>query len=124
MGFRTFEVLDTSPSCHPNYRAPDFCPGRSISCWTHQSYRSQLPYGGFSPVRLQGWLVRRDLPNTSISLSLLPAYTDVPVVCLRPSCITWPYRQPAQSRTCGLDNAPPWRVGCPPPQGPSLGFGL
>src|SRR5262249_14288485 len=20
------------PSCHPNYRAPDFCPGRSISC--------------------------------------------------------------------------------------------
>jgi hypothetical protein len=20
------------PSCHPNYRAPDFCPGRSVSC--------------------------------------------------------------------------------------------
>src|SRR5262249_39327967 len=80
-----------------------------------------LALGGFSPVRLQGWHIRRDLPNTTISLSLLPAYTDRPVVCRRPSCISWSYQQPALSRTCGLDNAPPWRGGNPPPQGPSLG---
>jgi len=47
-------------------------------------------YGGFSPVRLEGWLVRRDLPNTSISLSLLPACTVRRPVCLRPSCTSWP----------------------------------
>ena len=32
-----------------------------------------IPYGGFSPVRLEGWHIRRDLPDASISLSLLPA---------------------------------------------------
>ena len=32
-----------------------------------------IPYGGFSPVRLEGGHIRRDLPETSISLSLLPA---------------------------------------------------
>src|SRR5215470_6987941 len=35
-----------------------------------------IPYGGFSPVRLEGWPVRRDLPSSSFSLSLLPAYAD------------------------------------------------
>src|SRR5271169_7207938 len=35
-----------------------------------------IPYGGFSPVRLEGWHIRRDLPETSISLSLLPACAD------------------------------------------------
>src|SRR6266446_2393085 len=35
-----------------------------------------IPYGGFSPVRLEGWLVRRDLPSASFSLSLLPACAD------------------------------------------------
>ena len=51
-------------------------------------YRSQLPQGGFSPLRLEGWLFRRDLPDTSSSLSLLPAYTDRRPVCLRPSCFS------------------------------------
>ena len=49
-------------------------------------YRLQLPYSGFSPVRLEGWRVRRDLPDTSVSLSLLPAYAVYRSVCLRPSC--------------------------------------
>jgi len=49
-----------------------------------------IPYGGFSPVRLEGWLVRRDLPGTPSSLSLLPACADLRPVCLRPSCISWP----------------------------------
>ena len=31
-----------------------------------------IPYSGFSPVRLEGWHIRRDLPEASISLSLLP----------------------------------------------------
>ena len=30
-----------------------------------------IPYGGFS-LRLEGWHIRRDLPEASISLSLLP----------------------------------------------------
>src|SRR6516164_10163063 len=45
-----------------------------------------IPYGGFSPVRLEGWLIRRDLPSTSFSLSLLPACADLRLVCLHPSC--------------------------------------
>ena len=48
----------------------------------------KIPYGGFSPVRLQGWRIRRDLPGTSFSLSLLPAYPDQRLVCLRPSCFS------------------------------------
>ena len=48
----------------------------------------KIPYGGFSPVRLQGWHIRRDLPGTSFSLSLLPAYTARRPVCLRPSCFS------------------------------------
>src|SRR5262245_43446169 len=30
-GLQDFGIL-VPRSCHPNYRAPDFCPGRSISC--------------------------------------------------------------------------------------------
>jgi len=51
-------------------------------------YRSQLPQGGFSPLRLEGWRIRRDLPGTSFSLSLLPAYAVRRPVCLRPSCFS------------------------------------
>jgi hypothetical protein len=45
-----------------------------------------MPQGGFSPLRLEGWHFGRDLPGTFISLSLLPAYTDLRSVCRRPSC--------------------------------------
>ena len=31
-GLSGLRELSFPPSCHPNYRAPDFCPGRSISC--------------------------------------------------------------------------------------------
>ena len=48
----------------------------------------KIPYGGFSPVRLQGWHIRRDLPDASFSLSLLPAYTARRPVCLHPSCFS------------------------------------
>jgi len=47
-----------------------------------------IPQGGFSPLRLEGWRIRRDLPGTSFSLSLLPAYTVRRPVCLRPSCFS------------------------------------
>jgi hypothetical protein len=47
-----------------------------------------IPYGEFSSVRLEGWRIRRDLPGTSFSLSLLPAYTARHSVCLRPSCFS------------------------------------
>ena len=46
-----------------------------------------IPYGGFSPVRLEGWRFGRRLPNASLSSSLLPAYADHVLVCFRPSCI-------------------------------------
>src|SRR5271169_2475053 len=53
-----------------------------------------IPYGGFSPVRLEGWHIRRDLPEASISLSLLPARADRRrfVFALRAlrSAWTWP----------------------------------
>src|SRR5262249_32656405 len=39
------------------------------------------------PVRLEGWLIRRDLPRASVSLSLLPAYAGLRLVCRRLSCI-------------------------------------
>src|SRR5262249_19006684 len=47
-----------------------------------------MPQGGFSPLRLEGWRIRRDLPGTSFSLSLLPAYAVRRPVCLRPSCFS------------------------------------
>ena len=50
-----------------------------------------IAYGGFSPVRLEGWLFRRHLP-APISLSLLPAYPDLRPVCRHPSCTSWPHR--------------------------------
>jgi len=33
-----------------------------------------IPYGEFSPVRLEGWPFRRGLPSATSSLSLLPAF--------------------------------------------------
>src|SRR5499427_10839461 len=83
-----------------------------------------IPYGRFSRVRLEGWLIRRGLPGASVSLSPLPACAD-----RRPFAFALraPRGQPRLSRTepgRGLDNAPPWRVGCPPPQGSSLRIGL
>jgi hypothetical protein len=44
-----------------------------------------IPYGGFSPVRLEGWPFRRGLPNTSANLSLLPACAGRCLVCVHPS---------------------------------------
>src|ERR1700720_555567 len=57
-----------------------------------------IPYGGFSPVRLEGWHIRRDLPEASISLSLLPACADRRPVCLRPSCAAWLATRTAKGR--------------------------
>src|SRR6516225_12092489 len=65
-------------------------------------------YGGFSPVRLEGWPFRRGLPSTASSLSLLPAYAGHRTG-LRPSF--------ARLVTASL--APrcvgPDRFDCPPP---------
>src|SRR5664279_5039527 len=83
-----------------------------------------IPYGGFSPVRLEGWRIRRDLPGASISLSLLPACAGRRPVCLRPSCTAWSQRLSRTVSGRRLDSALPWRMADPPPQGPSLGFGL
>jgi hypothetical protein len=47
-----------------------------------------MPQGGFSPLRLEGWRIRRDLIGKSFNLTLLPAYTDRRPVCLRPSCFS------------------------------------
>jgi len=83
-----------------------------------------IPYGGFSPVRLEGWRFGRRLPNASLSSSLLPAYADHVLVCFRPSCIpSYPRMSRSVSGRLRAD-APPWRVGNPPPQGSSLESGL
>lgn len=63
-------------------------------------------------------------PVRQPSLSLLPAYAGHGSVCLRSSCITWSQRESRSEPGRRLDNAPPWRMGSPPPQGPSLGAGL
>jgi hypothetical protein len=49
-----------------------------------------IPYGGFSPVRLEGWLIRRSLPVRRSAQALLPAYAGHRPVCVRPSCTSWP----------------------------------
>src|SRR6516225_11245046 len=80
-----------------------------------------MPQGGFSPLRLEGWLFRRDLPGTSISLSLLPAYTDLRSVCRRPSCFSVDPLKSDRSTRC---TAPPCGGLFHLPQGPSLRSGL
>jgi hypothetical protein len=60
----------------------------------------------------------------SLSLSLLPACAGHMLVCIRPSYTTQ-YPRLSRSEPGRLRvNAPPWRVGSPPPQGSSLGSGL
>jgi len=108
-----------------NWRCRDSHPARLRPCrLLLSSIPPIIPYGRFSRVRLEGWLVRRGLPGASFSLSLLPACTD-----RRPFAFALraPRGQHRLSRTepgRGLDDAPPWRVGCPPPQGSSLRIGL
>jgi hypothetical protein len=93
-----------------NWRCGDLHPARLRPCrLLLSSIPPIIPYGGFSPVRLEGWRIRRDLPGSSISLSLLPACTDRRPVCLRPSCTSWPLRESRSVSGRGLDNAPPWR---------------
>src|SRR5258707_11824052 len=53
-----------------------------------------IPYGGFSPVRLEGWPFRRGLPNTSASLNLLPACAGRCLVFVHPSCASSPQQLP------------------------------
>jgi hypothetical protein len=74
-----------------NWRCRDSHPARLRPCRLLLSIVPPIiPQGEFSSLRLEGWLVRRDLPSASISLSLLPACADLRLVCLRPSCTSWP----------------------------------
>jgi hypothetical protein len=80
-----------------------------------------IPQGEFSSLRLEGWRVRRDLPGASISLSLLPTYTDLRPVCLRPSCFSI---DPPKVGSVDAITAPPCGGLLHLPQGPSLRSGL
>ena len=61
-----------------NWRYGDLHPARLRPCrLLLSSIPPNIPDCGFSPVRLKGWHFRRDLPDGSISLSLLPAYADL-----------------------------------------------
>ena len=72
-----------------------------------------------------GGLAFRAAPSQSVfGLSLLPACTIQHLVCFRLSCTSWPLRFSRTAPGRGLDNAPPWWLGYPPPQGPSLGSRL
>src|SRR5271154_62475 len=80
-----------------------------------------MPQGGFSPLRLEGWRIRRDLPGTSFSLSLLPACTDRRPVCLRPSCFNV---DPLKVGSVDAIYCTAMRWTLHLPQGPSLRPGL
>src|SRR3954471_2124467 len=80
-----------------------------------------IPYGGFSPVRLEGWLFRRGLSRRHPALA-----------CSRHALVgVWfasVLRAPrdrsfgtAQSRACGLDCAPPLGGNSTDPRGPRSG---
>src|ERR1700745_2809496 len=57
-----------------------------------------IPYGEFSPVRLEG-LAFQAVPSRVIGgLSLLPAFAVRHPVCIRPSCISWSLRWSALRR--------------------------
>ncbi len=72
-----------------------------------------------------GRLAFRAGPSPRVSgLSLLPAYTSQPRVCVRRSCSSWgtsiiPLCVGSRTRYCTA-----WWIDRPPPQGPSLGSGL
>jgi len=87
--------LPTAPATLATGRFATPYPGGSSTRWTApaslgapdvSTIPPNIPQGGFSPLRLKGWRIRWDLPDASISLSLLPAYADLRPVCLHPSC--------------------------------------
>src|SRR5882672_7005396 len=57
-----------------------------------------IPYGGFSPVRLEGRLFRWRLPDFHARLSLLPTYMPCQPVCFHPSYTSWSNGYPALSQ--------------------------
>ena len=64
-GLQDFEILGLPPSRYPAIRTTGLLTFAlaSLTPAEHTSLTwSQLPYGGFSPVRLEGWLIRQDLP--------------------------------------------------------------
>src|SRR5258707_3199617 len=70
-----------------------------------------IPYGGVSPVRLEGWRFGRRLPNASLRSNLLPANADHVLVCFRPSGIpSDPPKSPPRSGRLRARSPPP-RVG-------------
>ena len=74
---------------------------------------SKIPYGEFSPVRLQGRHIRRGLPAPTIARSLP-----------RPSCPPWRHRTSVQSRSHPLGEAPPCKqLPSLYPRGPRSGPG-
>src|SRR5215471_18763945 len=83
-----------------------------------------IPYGGFSPVRLEGWLSDGAFPRRraaqACSRHTLATYWFASVLrALR----SYPRMSRSVSGRLRAD-APPWRVGNPPPQGSSLESGL
>ena len=57
-----------------------------------------IPYGGCSPIRLQGWHFKWRLPGCHARLSLLPTYAPCQPVCVHPSCTSWSNGCPALCR--------------------------
>ena len=84
----------------------------------------EIPYGGFSPVRLQGWPFWRCLPNPLRRLSLLPACSSHWVVCIRRSCPPWPNLVSRSVSGRWLSWTPPFERPSPLyPRGPRSGPG-
>jgi hypothetical protein len=55
------QSLGFPPPCYPNYGAPDFCPGRFVSCCTCQPSLDTQPDVPISGIRLSDWLHRNDI---------------------------------------------------------------
>jgi hypothetical protein len=91
--------------------------GGRTSCTRVSLSPSKIPYGGFSPVRLQGRLIRQRLPVTRWVCIAYP-------VCLRPSCIQLQTVIPARCRETSARFYTAIRAALPLyPRGPRSGPG-
>ena len=83
----------------------------------------KIPYGGFSPVRLQGWLISRRLPASGVDVSrplgLQPAFVPTAAAFLSPLCVgeRCAHKHRHSSGCAALPQGPSLRSGffCPDP---------
>jgi hypothetical protein len=88
------------------------------------SFPPIIPYGGFSPVRLEGWCFGRSLSSGSASSSRAQHTLTTRRFAFVLRAPRHMLGVPALCRGRLRIDAPPWRLGSPPPQGSSLETGF